>query len=328
MTKSNWHYSNNSFESATNGSAKKLDIIAVDHLSKLRAESINPLIAPIAAETEAPVLDFTIAYAELKSASGVYKGYTQAFEQKITELTSEKIKLWDIKIQNVHIEGTFEYTILLPNGRGPFQKGAYEVRIAEILALGSRLTAYTGLATLRTEVLAFHTEILGVRDTQQQKEGLVNAKSSILKLAAKRLTDQLYKNVGNLIVINFENPTQIERFYDLELIRSNSSSTDNDDDTYLPIVGTVDAGMFTNVLSNNFSITSVLTITNTGSVPILFYLTPNPLSDIMPPTLGIEIGPNSTSTHPILEFGAAFSPFLNAKNITAAVAGSFEVMIS
>ena len=56
---------------------------------------------------------------------GTYKGRTELWDAKVADLSSLRIKQWDIAIQGVFLEGTGDYTILLPNGRGPFQKGAY-----------------------------------------------------------------------------------------------------------------------------------------------------------------------------------------------------------
>lgn len=328
MNNLNWHFSNNTFETATKGSAKKLIILAADHLSKLKAESTKPEIADIVAETEVPVFDFTTYFAELKAASGVYKGTTLAFKRKIEELRGTKIKEWDIKIQNVHIDGTSDYTCILPKGRAPFQKGAYENRIANVYALFKQLEEYPSLSAIKTEVLAYHTLLVEMRDNQQRKEGLVNEMSAELKKAAKVLTNQMYKNTAKLMLIYFETPGQIERYFDLTLIRrKNTKKADMDDDVYGPFDGTVNAGKVTNVLDNNFTALSDINIENTGSVPLLFYLSNNPNADMQPPTIGIEIAPNTSQTHPVLEFGAAFVPYLNVKNLSNSLVGSFEVMI-
>ena len=326
MSELNWQYTYNTFEVATRNSAKKMSIIAPDHLSKLEAESSDPDIAAIAAESQSAVNDYALTYAHWIATNGLYKGETNRFTNLLTELSSLKIKQWDAQIQVVHLEGTSDYIALLPSGRGPFQKGAYDVRIAEVAALAERLTAYPALAALQVQVETYRATLLNARDLQQQKEGLVKQASETLNTIRIELANQLYKNLGALMVKYYQNPLQIERFYDLELIRS--QNTGNDNDLPEPTTGTVAGGEFKNVLSQAFTPESLITITNTGTVPLLFYLATAPTNDIMLPTVGIFIDPGNTSTHNVLEFGAVYTEFLNVKNQTATTIGSYEVAVN
>ena len=83
------------------------------------------------------------SYRAWTAARGTYKGKTQALEAKLADLSGLRIKQRDIAVQGVFLDGTPEYTQLLPNGRGPFQQGAYDLRIAEVKALQTRLTPFT-----------------------------------------------------------------------------------------------------------------------------------------------------------------------------------------
>ena len=83
------------------------------------------------------------SYRAWTAARGTYKGKTKALEAKLADLSGLRIKQRDIAVQGVFLDGTPEYTHLLPNGRGPFQQGAYNLLIAEVKTLQTRLTPFT-----------------------------------------------------------------------------------------------------------------------------------------------------------------------------------------
>ena len=326
MNKQNWTYTYNTFEINTRDSSKKMNILAADHFSKLQASEANPAIALIVAETEAYVLAFALAYMKWSASIGIYKGETNRFTNLLAELSNTKIKQWDNVISNEFIQGSSDYIAILPNGRGPFQGGAYDIRISEVASLAERLLPYIDLADLRTEVLAHYTVLLAARNVQQQKEGKVKNESEALNVARLDLADQMYKNLASLMVIFYKNPVEIERFFDLELLRNNTTETD--EEAMEIIEGTVDVGEFKNVLNGNFTPTSLISINNTGTVPLVFYLANTPDIDAQPPTVGIIIMPGSTSVYSALEFGAIFTAFLNVKTDSITVAGSYQVTLT
>ena len=179
-----WKYAENTFLAVTVGSFKLMNILMADHAARIAqaVTAVNPpdsdfttlqgRITPVKTAWDA-------AYQTWIASRGTYKGRTQALEAKLADLSALRIRQWDIAIQGVFLEGTPEYTQLLPGGRGPFQQGAYDLRIAEVKALQTRLGPFTGanpsLATLATTVGTFHTETKALRDSQQGQEGAVDA---------------------------------------------------------------------------------------------------------------------------------------------------------
>jgi len=325
MSEQNWTYTYNTFEVATRNSAKKMSILGPDHKSKLEAESSDPDIAALNTATQAPINAYATAYAHWIAINGAYKGETNRFTSLLADLRSQTIKQWDAQIQVVHLEGTSDYVAILPHGRKPFQSGAYDVRLAEVAALAERLLSYAPLAALQTAVAAYYSTLLDARDVQQQKEGLVKQASEALNTSRIALAQQMYKNLGALMAKYYLNPLEIERFYDLALIRSHNNP--GDIDLPEPTANTVGANEIKNALTNTFTDSSLITITNTGTVPLLFYLGNSPSANVMPPTVGISIDAGVTSTYAAIEFGATFTPFLNVKNTSPSVIGSYEIMV-
>ena len=181
-----WKYAENSFLAVTTGSFKLMNILFADHNARI-AQAVASTTTDADFNTinmrNGPVKTaWDTAYTGWLAARSLYKGKTQALETKLADLSGLRIKQWDIAIQGVFLEGTSEYTQLLPNGRGPFQQGAYDLRIAEVKALQTRLAPFTAanptLATLSTTVGTYHTETKTLREQQQQQEGAVDSAST------------------------------------------------------------------------------------------------------------------------------------------------------
>lgn len=229
MSDTSWHYLSNQFEQATRGSFKRCNILNNDHLSKLTSEQIDPVIGALVARTAPLSTAYSSSYSAWISANGTYKGHTMLFDNMLSELSSLKIKQWDIQIQAQYLEGTPVYVMLLPNRRGPFQEGTKDDRLSEVEALAQRLMAYPALAATQMDVNTFATDLRMARDNQQQKEQLVAMASDVLELARLALCTMMYGNLGVLMDKYRDTPDMIENFWQLDLIRRTGQGGNDDD---------------------------------------------------------------------------------------------------
>lgn len=243
MSDTTWHFLKNQFNTATATSYKKANILNNDHMGKLTAENTDADIAALEARTQPLSTDFSDKYSTWISAKATSKGYTQVFDNLLSELSSTKIKQWDIQIQGVHLEGTAEYTMILPNRRRPFQTGGKDERLSEVQALAQRLLSYPALAATQADVDAFATSMQTARNNQQQKEELVAMASDQLEQARVALTTMMYGNLGVLMDKYRTMPGMIENFWQLDLIRTTSSAAD--DDVSLPSTQVTISGRLT-----------------------------------------------------------------------------------
>jgi hypothetical protein len=226
MKNETWHYIENQFLNATENSYKKCNILCVDHQSKLTAEAADPVIAALVARTLPLSNGFTTTYIAWISAKATYKGYTQMSDTLLRELSAQKIKEWDIQIQNVHLEGTGDYTILLPEQRGPFQQGGKDARIVQLEGLSGRLANYPALAATKTDVDLFLGNLKAIRDVQQQKEELVSMASDQMELARVQLCEMMFGNLGALMDRYRKMPTVVANFWQLALLRTSGKDSD------------------------------------------------------------------------------------------------------
>lgn len=220
MAHTPWSYAQNVFDNSTKNNFKKMLMVASDHDSKLAAQIADAAINTLYLFFHPLYLAYSNAYSAWQSAEAAWGGGTVTVGDLMSQLSADKIEEWDIAIQVVYKQKTGEYKALLPNGRAPFQTGAYELRIAAIQTLVANIGADAALAAVKADALAFHTTILAARNTQQGKEGLLSQKSDALELERVAVAEGMYFTLAGLMSKFYQNPIKVEEYYDLELIRN------------------------------------------------------------------------------------------------------------
>ncbi len=224
-----WFFLNNVFDNTTKNSVKKMNILATDHHDKLLNNVANPDIQFLYGRFLPIYQDFKAQYQAVIANTGMYEGHTQIVASVFSELSSTKIKYWDIQIQGIYIEGTPEYKMLLPNMRGPFQTGGYESRIRETRALALRLHNFPALSAIEQDVTLFADKMEQARTTQQGYEKATQDNSALLEEKRLKLAKIMHANFGRLIDVYIENLAYVENYYELQYLRADNSSTNTGD---------------------------------------------------------------------------------------------------
>ena len=228
-----WKYGQNTFLSLTAESYKLMNILLSDHVARMIATQGADSDFMAIVSRNAPIkIAWDTAYQAWIAIRGTYKGKTQAWEMKLADLSTLRIKQWDITIQGTFLEGTGEYTQLLPNGRAPFQSGAYDLRLAEVKALQNRLLtvspAVPALTTLAATIGTYHAEMKTLRDSQQGAEQQVDSLSTLLEIQRLAAATVMYKNLGRLMEKFSDMPVRIEDYYDMNYIRDGAAAPPED----------------------------------------------------------------------------------------------------
>jgi len=228
-----WKYAENTFEVVTRSSFKLMNIIITDHLARCTQLSASNPAVPLLSDA---LLDATAshgtwqgAYTAWQTSRGLYKSASQGFHAGLEELSSLKIRQWDAGIQGVFLEGTPEYTALLPRGREPFQKGAFDQRVSTVRALSQTLGTFAALATLKTQVDTWLTGLEALRQTQQQRETAVDTLAAALETQRLATAKILYKNLARFMLVWWENPVRIEDGFDMNYIRDGVTAPPEDE---------------------------------------------------------------------------------------------------
>lgn len=318
MNTETWHYLINTFDVTTQNSRKLMIVIAADHLAKLSAMKSDPDIAKLY-ERFAPLNQtFSDAYAAWLSAKGLYKGETSRVQVMIDELSSTKLKQWNVKIQNQYLEGTPDYTAILPGGRTAFLTGAKDTRITELKGLRDRLNKYPKLEELKNEVETFMQSLEDARNHQQETEQSVDQLSLQLEQTRKVTALMLYRNLGALMD-KFGNDTRkILAFYEVEQLRAAAAKE------YEPVTGVIAPGAVVTVIDKGVTDDTEFYIFNTGKAVLKFWTTSSAGSADIP--AGIEIPPGAEKTVTASEIGKPGSTMLVAMNLDAKTEGSYSVV--
>jgi hypothetical protein len=306
-------YENNQFDNSTSDDQGLMLVLGSDHTSRLAAHALDPVIGPLLVRTTPLNTAYSDAYTAHRNAVGSRKGSTLLVEQLLNDLSSTRIKQWDIQIQNVHLEGTPDYMVLMPNHRKPFQSGGIDERIAQVKGLGLRLADYPALVDTMTAVNAFHTTLKTARDTQQQREQIIDQRSSQLEVARVALARIMYGNLGVLMDLYRDTPTFIADFWEVSLMQSGKKSRN--------FTGTVDGSKTVN-LTALVGPKAKMVITNTGHTELLFCLAPAG-TDVC--IMGVKVLPGETKEVERTDLGSPTDKALNCTNASPDTTGSYDV---
>ena len=318
MSNETWHFLVNSFDVATQNSRKLMTIVAADHLAKLSAMKGDADIARLFERFAPAQQSFGDTYAAWLSAKGLYKGETERVQVLLDELSSVKLKQWSVKIQNVYLEGTPDYTAILPSGRAPFQNGPKDSRITELKGLRDRLLKYPKLEELKNDVESFMLSLEEARNHQQEAEQAVDQLSLQLEQARKDIAVLLYRNLGALMDKYGNDPKQILAFYEVEQIRSGAPSEPES------ITGIVAPGAVVTILDKSITDDTEFFISNTGKTILKFWTANSAQTADIPP--GIELVPGAEKSVTASEIGKPGSTMLFVMNIDAKIEGSYTVV--
>ena len=227
-----WSYLQNPFDNVTKRNMKRMLMMATDHFDKLKLVASTDSFIDNLYQNALPKYDaFKNVYNELQSVRNLYQMHTQEVESLIKELANEKIKQWDIQIQYNYDDNSSKYKALLPNGRAPFQKGAYELRISELATLYKTLNNFPNLSQTQTDVQAFYQLILETRTAQQGMEKKEASMMLELEQARFALAKAMHQIYGYLIGYYSDNLKTVETFYELKYLRVGSSTNSSEDES-------------------------------------------------------------------------------------------------
>ena len=241
-----WIFQINTFDVNTRGSNVKMLSLATDTDAKLQNENADPDILELYNLLH-PVYDtYRLVCINYDMAAGDYEGETLAFESIMDSIPTE-VRKWEGGVRAVYFEDTPEEKAIFPNKRNPFLNGTYEDRLSAIGTLAAKLNTDPALAATYTLVNNFYTSALAARLAQQQDEGALGQLSDLREQQRLLVAQAMYGVLGGLMLKFMATPDQIDRFFDLQLLRRKGEGqvtgpatmvgTITDNMTLTPIVG-------------------------------------------------------------------------------------------
>lgn len=218
MAEQMWRFLINTFEVQTEGSNVKMLSLATDTHAKLKNEISDPDINVIFEAFD----PFYNAYRQIcinyDLAAGDYEGETLGFETLMDSIPTE-IRKWEAGVRFVYVEDSPEERAIFPDKRTPFLQGTYEDRISAVGTLVEKLSSDPALAAVHTLVQSFYNTALSARLAQQGEEGNLGQLSDLRENQRLITADEMYGVLGRLMYKFRNDRDQVERFFDLSLLR-------------------------------------------------------------------------------------------------------------
>ena len=145
--------------------------------------------------------------------------------QLLDQLSSTKIKAWDIAIQSVYDNTSMQYKGLLPHHRIPFQSGKTNSRAIAINDLITAIGDNTSLVTLKTNVTDFYELLTAAM--LLQKSLIINIDLAIqeLEAASNAASEEAFRIYGGFVMKFYKTPKHIDMYFPVGLLQSVSQSS-------------------------------------------------------------------------------------------------------
>lgn len=317
----------NQFDNATKGNHKRMIMAATDHFDKLGKMASQDAQVNAIYQTALPFFQTYISrYQQLTTNYNLYQGQTQLFEEKIVELRSTLIRKWDVIIQYEYDEISAQYKMLLPNGRSPFQTGAYELRINAVSSLLGSVQAMNNpnFAHLTQQITTWIQQAKQLRTEQQGTESLDATLRQNLEDDRKALANAMQLVLFQLCVYYHTNLQQVETFYEWKYFKasvstSNSSVTNNV--TNIPSNSKVTAH------TGNYNNNTNINIENTGDAVLMLWISSTENSQIPNNAAFINSGDTANFTADELTDGSSPMKYLIISNNDANLNGEVAFSI-
>lgn len=245
----------------------------------------------------------------------IRKNMTAALVNKLKAQTS-KVAEWDIAVQNVYKRDTPEYIGIFPNGRKPFNSGKQQDRILAVHDLGVNLTGIATLATIKTDVDAWYTDLNALQTAQQEAAGTVEVKARHMREYWENACDSLCFVSGGLQQQFNNNMAAVADYIPFDML---SRGPQKD------FTGTVDPEAAKMIAKRTMPATTMITLKNTGLATIEFYMAPNKDGIIPSGSALVKVEPGITKKVAVSELGIAANKYFCVRNPSSLVDGEFEV---
>jgi hypothetical protein len=314
--KRTWIYLNNPFLTATAKSFRLAVRISTQHDSALLGGIADVYIAALYAVYHPFHVALMEAYTAWVAQGGLQQGKTLNLTQLLKLLAKININAWDAAIQAVYAIDTPEYMGLLPNGHKPFQTGTQTQRMAAVSALIDAIGTDASLAVVKAVIVTFNNLLTNANTVQKGSISITGTLRDAVEAARIVMGMGMYADLGSMIN-NWPGATEnIEQYYDLESIRKGAQ---------VFFTNSVKALKIKFIAKRTFDDTSKLRITNTGLVPLHFFLSENKTNPA--PGTAIVVNPGEMREVFATELGPLTNLYLRVYNPDGVSMGDYDVEI-
>lgn len=307
-----WPYGTNPILKATENSCERLVTISTYTDSSI-AEPFPDLYSYLHPEHVA----FITAYSDWTAQNATQKGDTATLSALLKQLPAA-VYGWHAAIEAVYPKGTPAYLKLFPNGRSPFSRGKQEIRMNRVSALSTNLTGIASLATVKTEVDAFYTNLIATNAMQKAQKNETHTKSARLEELRVNLCQALFYVYAGLAQEFNDEPERIEQYFLIDLIRRKAQKV---------FKGHLSGGALKVVVKRTLKPATIITLKNTGAVDVQYYMAATKAGALPIGTTPVSVPAGLAKDVPVSDLGSAENKFLTVKNTAELIAADWEVNI-
>lgn len=264
---------------------------------------------------------FNTAYVAKFGNKAQRKGKTLTLNQLFKQLSSTKAHAWDVAIQNVYLKSTAQYLNIFPQGLTPL----YSLSIEQSILYLENAVIMSGndplLLTVHDEMKHFHLSLINARSTQEQKETSLKNSIDDVMLQAYALSDQLYAALGAFMTKFCTNPSQIEAYFPVFLMKQKHKNTEDDADVLdikVAPATTIEGGF-------SFNMNDKFNIYITGETDMELYFASE--KSVIKPSNTIKMSPQDIKTIAVKEYANQGDRFFMIQNLSATDEGEIEISL-
>ncbi len=309
-----WNFIVNPFEKATRDSYIHAVKISTVHDSALAAMQTDPFFGPLYTSYHPVHTTFISCYTNWLAKGGARSGQTLNLEQLLQLLSSTKIDNWDINVQAVFNKKTPQYKALLPHHRVPFQRGKQDERIAAVKSFSLNLTGIAALASVKTSVDAFYTQLEAANASQKSSKTNTGIQSDAVETSRISMCVAQYSNLGLMMSHFSAVPEKISAFFDLKTIRKGAQ---------VSFTGHLKPGCIYSIFKHTFAAEDTMTLSNDSDTALLLYLADK--KDAVAGAIFIKVAPRTKQGITASELGDLKNTYLILSNPDANIVAGWEL---
>ena len=214
----NWTRSDDFFNIVTEGNYLLGKKIFDSYDAKLHADIADPVVLTLYTDNHPYCTAYDTAYSVWDGLKSSNKGTTHTVADLIDQLMSTKAKAWDTATQQNYPQNTSRYISLFPNHRIPFQTGQVLKRVQAIENLITAIGTDVTLATLKTSIQSFLTQLKAARLMQESQLIAIDKSIDALEKARNNAGSYMLFGYATLLAKNYLTPKAIDTYFPIEYL--------------------------------------------------------------------------------------------------------------
>jgi hypothetical protein len=188
-----------------------------DHMSRLMKDITDREIKRFYERISDTAFAYQDRYTALDRSIQDQKAATQRVSDKLDDL-SQRINLWDMKIQILMNSKSADYTSLMAYGKAPFKTGSHIEREMALKSLVDGLNRVPELFDLKIEIETFYTDLQDLKEEQKQKVLACRQVSSEIDIIRKQAATYLFANLVDLVSKYINESERVMQYFNSTLL--------------------------------------------------------------------------------------------------------------